>query len=151
LALFYVLVLLVPLTCSSVLCSSLSEGFVCGIFFCHFLLSLLRCSVYYSRHVMVRGCKVRTLRPMASPLHQFVDWTLLLAFAIDVALLGWCNLYLQVCIECYLDSLAYSLYGCLLCLVLLDLTRIYSNASGLLAQSLVVFFLLFVTQGLSSF
>jgi len=94
---------------------------------------------------------VRTLRPMASPLHQFVDWTLLLAFAIDVALLGWCNLYLQVCIECYLDSLAYSLYGCLLCLVLLDLTRIYSNASGLLAQSLVVFFLLFVTQGLSSF
>ena len=69
-------------------------------YFCIFWVSSFRYGVTFLSHVMVRGCKVRTLQPKTSPLSQFIEWNMSLAIMIGISLLRLCSMH-QLCSMLY--------------------------------------------------
>jgi len=103
-------------------------------YFYSFLVSSLRYGVSFLCHVMLRDCKVRTLQPKTSPLSQFVEWNLSLAFIIGISLMRWCYVHNLCSMICFLDSLICYLCGSFLCLTFLEHTGALLHAFSLFAQ-----------------
>jgi len=102
------------------------------------LFSPLRCTVSCLCHTMVRGCQVRTLQPMANPLHKSPGWIYFLPSLVDIPLLGLSYFSVHYVVVCLWDSLAYSLSCSFLCLAILDLTGDPVTTSVLLSQLLLI-------------
>jgi len=86
--------------------------------------------------VMVRGCKVRTLKPMASPLHNSTGWTYFPTFFIAIPLLELSYFSVHNVLVCLWASFSSSLSCSFLCLVVLELTG--TTVGVPLAQLLLV-------------
>ena len=92
------------------------------VIFSQHLFSYLSCAVSFLCPVMVRGCKVRTLQPMASPLHHSTGWAYFPAFLIAMPRLNLSYFSVHNVLVCLWVSFASSLSSSFLCLVVMELT-----------------------------